>query len=177
MTAMDDLLILQSYQRTGDPEAFRRLVERHQRLVFSAAQRVLIDNAWVEDTVQETFLRLAGLREAVHTSLGSWLHRVATRLAIDRLRSERSRQHREREAPPAPVEAAPGADDLDQQRRLLTRLDEAIDHLPEEDRALVVDHFLGNLPQSVLAERLGISRQAVQQRLQRLLEQLGPVRK
>ncbi|HET8627273.1 MAG TPA: sigma factor, partial [Thermomicrobiales bacterium] len=43
--------------RAGDRAAFARLVERHKRLVYGLAYRLLGDAADAEDAAQETFVR------------------------------------------------------------------------------------------------------------------------
>jgi len=70
--------------RRGDEEAWRRLVERYQNLVFSIARRVC-GPARAEDAAQETFLRVY---RKLHTfragaKFSSWLYRVAYNVACD----------------------------------------------------------------------------------------------
>ncbi len=48
----------------GDPEAFRRVVEAHQTLVFNLAYRMTYDHAAAEDLAQECFLKLCSNRPA-----------------------------------------------------------------------------------------------------------------
>lgn len=79
----------------GDEDAFTEIVNRYAGLVFSICNRVLGDRARAEDVAQETFFRLLSNRTSVSQSLGGWLHRAATRLAVDALRSETARRRRE----------------------------------------------------------------------------------
>jgi RNA polymerase sigma-70 factor (ECF subfamily) len=54
----DDHALLRA-DADGDQAAFAELVARHERMVFSAALRILGDRAVAEDAAQETFLLLA----------------------------------------------------------------------------------------------------------------------
>ena len=79
----------------GDEAAFTEIVDRYAGLVFCVCNRVLGDRGRAEDVAQETFFRLVKCPDRVSHSLGGWLHRAATRLAVDTLRSERARHRRE----------------------------------------------------------------------------------
>lgn len=72
----------------GDPAAL--FASQRQRL-FGLSYRILGSNADAEDVVQETYLRWHHSGDAIQ-SAEAWLTTVATRLAIDRLRSAQSRR-------------------------------------------------------------------------------------
>jgi RNA polymerase sigma-70 factor (ECF subfamily) len=83
----EDLL---SRALAGETAAFRELVVRHQRLVYSLALRMLSDRHQAEDLSQEVFVQLhrnLGSVESL-THLTFWLRRVTMNRAIDRLRRE-----------------------------------------------------------------------------------------
>lgn len=86
-------------------EAFRR----HSGAVFALARRVLNDGARAEEVVQEVFLRLWNAPERFDPSRGSlrsYLLAHAHGRAVDAVRSDSSRRHREeREALRASVSA------------------------------------------------------------------------
>jgi RNA polymerase sigma-70 factor (ECF subfamily) len=79
--------------RAGDEGAFRRLVERHSRLVFQVAYRMTGSEPDAEDVVQETFLKAYRelKRFEARSTFGTWLHRIAVNCAYDLLR-KRPRQ-------------------------------------------------------------------------------------
>jgi RNA polymerase sigma-70 factor (ECF subfamily) len=83
---VDDLHAV-SRCRAGSPDAFRSIVERHQRRVISLIARLTGHGPHVEDLAQETFL--AAYR-AIHrfeldgpAKLSTWLLTIATRHALD----------------------------------------------------------------------------------------------
>jgi len=89
--------------RTGDCEAFRWLVERHSRYLFSVAQRLTGSGADAEDVVQEAWLKAH--RQLRHfeerADVRTWLHRITVNCAIDMIRA---RRHREDAHDPADLE-------------------------------------------------------------------------
>lgn len=69
-----------------------RIFDRHRGLLRAVAYRVLGRTGDTEDIVQETWLRWSGVNTAEVADSEGYLVRVATRLAIDRLRSAQSRR-------------------------------------------------------------------------------------
>src|SRR5499427_7816408 len=95
MEYADQALVAEA--RSGDPEAFRVLVERHSRALFRLAFRMTGNESDAEDIVQETFLRayrqLAKFDE--RASFGTWLYRIATNYALDLVRSRNRRNEQQ----------------------------------------------------------------------------------
>ncbi len=80
--------------RTGDEEAFRRLVEPHRRELTVHCYRILGSMQDAEDALQDTLVAAwQGLNSFEHpSSLRSWLYRIATTRSLNAARS-RSRHH------------------------------------------------------------------------------------
>src|SRR5438270_12100239 len=90
-----DLVLLRRFTESGDQEAFSEIVRRYAGMVFSVCRRILNDRARAEEVSQETFVRLMTRPQSVSQALGGWLHRAATRLAVDDRRSEMARRRRD----------------------------------------------------------------------------------
>jgi RNA polymerase sigma-70 factor (ECF subfamily) len=77
--------------QAGDEEAFRHLVDRHQRELHVHCYRILGSVEDAEDQVQETFLAawhgIAGFE--ARASVRAWLFRIATNRCLDALRARR----------------------------------------------------------------------------------------
>jgi RNA polymerase sigma-70 factor (ECF subfamily) len=78
----------------GDPESFRPLVQRYQRVVFSVALRMLGTRADAEDTAQQAFVdaytaldRFRG--EGRPNAFSTWLLRIVVNRAKDVLKSKK----------------------------------------------------------------------------------------
>ena len=66
--------------------------DRHRRLLFTVAYQMLGSVADAEDVVQDTWLRWSAADRADVDDDRAYLVRIASRLALDRLRSARSRR-------------------------------------------------------------------------------------
>ena len=77
--------------KDGNKEAFRWVVQQHQRLVFSLGLKMLADEEEAKDVVQETFIRVwqrIGDYDQ-QKSFTTWLYTIASRLCLDRLKQMR----------------------------------------------------------------------------------------
>ncbi len=76
--------LLERFLARGDEAAFAALVRRHGPMVLGTCRAVLRDPNDVEDAFQATFLVLICKARAIRggDALGTWLHRVAHRIAL-----------------------------------------------------------------------------------------------
>jgi RNA polymerase sigma factor (sigma-70 family) len=82
---------------TTRPTRFDALFARFYPELFGLAYRVLGDRMETEDTLQETFLKLAdapALQARPEDEVGAWLRRVGLNLAFNRVRSARRARER-----------------------------------------------------------------------------------
>ena len=72
----------------GDKDAFRWVVQTHQRLVFSLALKMLCDEEEAKDIVQETFIRVwQRIRDYDQKkAFTTWVYTIASHLCLDRLK-------------------------------------------------------------------------------------------
>ena len=161
---------LERWRQHRDPEAFRELTRRHSGMVYGTCCRILGDRTEAEDVAQECFWALAK-SDTVHPDcVGPWLHAVATRQALFRLRT--IRRQREREArfasgQPAHTDGQP--DDL------YRHLDEAIEELPDELKTPLVAHYFEGETHAAIAKRLAIPRRTLSHRIRRAVKQVGNI--
>ncbi|MEW5849493.1 MAG: sigma-70 family RNA polymerase sigma factor [Myxococcota bacterium] len=177
---------LASRAATGDTAAFRELVTRYRRRVYSVALRMLGDAQEAEDLSQDVFVTLfkslAGFRG--ESRLSTWIYRVTRNHCLNRIKylNRRGRQAMvavgeegrdvlgELAAPePSPgrvVLAAEGA----------RRLQAALQTLPPEQRLLVVLREVEQLSYEEMVEATGLPVGTIKSRLHRaraaLVEQL-----
>ena len=81
----------------GDPQAAEALYRRHEREALGWILRIVRDPAAAEDVLVESFWRAyrARARFDVRRPFGAWLRRIATRAALDHLRTVRRRRERD----------------------------------------------------------------------------------
>ena len=165
-----DLKLLVRFAQTGCNDAFGEIVRRHVNLVFSAAQRRLPNAALAEEVSQTVFLELAqnAHRLDSDTVLSAWLYRAALNRSVDVVRREARRQRREQIA----VEMLAMNPATDDWSRIEPLLDEAMSSLGEGDRTAVILRFFENRPLREVGERLKISDDAAQKRVQRAVDRL-----
>jgi RNA polymerase sigma factor (sigma-70 family) len=161
-----DLVLLTRFRESRDGEAFREIVRRYAAAVYATCHRILHDPGRAEDAAQETFYRLMTRPQRVSASLGGWLHRAATRLALDIQRSDTSRRRRE-----ATYEATQ-TQDASTWAEVVPQLDEALASLPEDLRDLLVRHFLRGESQSELAAELDTSAATLSRRMKSAIDAL-----
>ena len=162
-----DSALLQAWTEHRDAQAFEQIVHRYAGLVYSAAYRVVGSAADAEDVAQECFLALARTEGAGPQSLAAWLHTVATRQALKRVRGDRARERRERARPD--THSTPHEPEWND---LKAYVDQAIEELPEELRYAITAHFLLQRTHRSIAEELGLTRQAVSHRVARGVAEL-----
>ncbi len=152
--------LLRRFAKTGDAEAFAEIIRRHAGLVYGAALRILADVDRASDVAQDTFLQLTRDAHSVTGSLPGWLHRVATRKAIDQMRRERSR--RRREAAYAAGQPRKTAD----WKEISPYVDEEISRLDPEIRDILIAHFLQGQTTRHIAVFRGVSQATVSRRIE-----------
>jgi RNA polymerase sigma-70 factor (ECF subfamily) len=167
--------------RAGDQVAYRRLVELQSTNIYNLALKLLGDEQEAEDVLQETFLSAfqAIDRFEGRSKLSTWLFRIAYNASLMRLRKRKQMTTFSLDRPP---EGEAGLDighsrhlvDWSQvpDDQLLTaearrELDRAIAGLPETLRSTFVLRDIQGLSGAETAEVLGITVQAVKNRLHR----------
>ena len=90
-----DVVLLESWMRERNAEAFKTLAKRYAGMVYGTCKRILNNPAEAEDVSQECFEILATTQKPVGEYLAPWLHRVACNKSLTRLRAEHRRKERE----------------------------------------------------------------------------------
>jgi cobalt-zinc-cadmium efflux system membrane fusion protein len=160
---VSDAHLLERFVTRQDEAAFEVLLWRHGGLVLHVCGRLLRHAEDAEDVFQAAFLALARRGRSIGKgeAVGSWLYKVAYRLALRvRARTARDAAPMNGCAVPAPQ---PSGEVLGPDERLV--LDDEIYRLPEKYRAAVVLCYLEGKTTQEAARQLGCARGTVCSRL------------
>ena len=141
--------------RAGEPAAERGLYEAHVDRVYRLAYRLAGDDDLARDFTQETFIRAF---ERLHTfrgdsQLSTWLHAIATSVALNGLRKVKRFRQRETDLDDAGhVAAGVRAAEPDLRRRLHA----AIDALPTGYRTVFLMHDVEGYTHEEIGAALGV---------------------
>jgi RNA polymerase sigma-70 factor (ECF subfamily) len=160
----------------GDKDAYRHIVERHQRRLFLSAFEVLRNREDAEDVVQEalarSFFSLKSFRGG--SSLSTWLQRIVFNLAIDLKRRVRRRGGEPvifEEGVTVAADSAfegGGSDNpeaLLRQKEHRERMMRVLDDLSDEHRQTIILREFEGLTYDEIARATGVSSGTVMSRL------------
>ncbi len=164
--------------KQGDHKAFRKLVERYQRKVYTIAFGVVRNPDTAMDVTQDAFVKvhrhLPNFKG--NSSFYTWLYRIVINLCIDKKR----RQARAAEVDyddtlshgdgftDGPTLASTGIDSplkAAQRKELIAHMDQALDTLSDDHREILMLREVEGLSYEELSETLGIAKGTVMSRL------------
>ncbi|MEX0837265.1 MAG: sigma-70 family RNA polymerase sigma factor [Gemmatimonadota bacterium] len=142
--------------REGDAMAFGLLVRRYQRAAYAVALSVVGRHEDAEDAAQEAFLvALERLEECRNPDrFGGWLLTIVRNRSKNLIRRESLRETDE--VPPGARSKIPTPDRVTETSELRGVLEEAMQHLPEVQREIVMLHDLEGWKHREIAERLDL---------------------
>jgi len=166
----------------GDHEALAELYDRHARVIFSLALRILRDQRDAEEVVQDVFAqawRQSGRYSTERGSVIAWLMTLTRSRALDRLRGRRARPDASADSEPT-VAIPDGAAPADEQLSTAVQAGQvraAVEGLPLVQRLAIELAFYEGLTHSEIADRLeqplGTVKTRIRQGLLRLRDQLS----
>ena len=151
----------------GDPHAFNELVRRHRDRMWAVALRTVRDPEEAADALQDAFISAfrAASNFRAESQVTTWLHRIVVNACLDRIRRRQARP-----TVPLPEQghqepAVPRDSMAERETRLVIK--EALDELPEDQRAPIVLVDVEGYSVSETAEMLGIAEGTVKSRCAR----------
>ena len=171
---------------SGETDAFKQLVSRHQRLLYDLSFRLTRDATEAEDITQAAFIKMFSNLNSYKRELAfkNWAYTITLNIARNRLK----RKALLRFLPLGIFSPANGDDDIRVQEpaeagsspdaRLAAKdmrsgLENAISALPEELKTPFVLYHLHKNPVKDISETLGISPNAVNIRIYKARERLA----
>ena len=176
---MDELLLCRA--QSGDPEAFERLMEPLEQLVWRVCWHYTGNREAAEDCGQEAMIRiwrnLANYRG--ECALESWVYRIAANCCMDWLRKKKRDQSVSMEPMVEqgfdPADDAPGTEAQVVAKDERQRLREAIALLPDDQREALILTQLEKVSYEEAAQALGVSEGTVKSRVNRAKARLKEI--
>ena len=168
---MEPLTDLVLRAQNGDVDAYSRLVEATQRMVYAVALTVLRDSTAAQDAAQQTFLRafrrLGDLQDPA--AFAGWLRRIVITVALNMRRSRRTVL--------LPLDDIPDVPVLDESETRWSeaqryRLAAALLTLSADERQMCDRRYHGGWTTGRLASYAGVDEAAMRKRLQRIRDKL-----
>ncbi len=145
--------------------ALERLIDRHRHAAFSAARRILRDDAAADDVAQDAMLRAmkALSRGKRPACFATWVRVIAKRLALNAIRDARTRRayHRELDVPLVSYV------DLVGRIAAITVCDKALAELAPSDRKVLMLRYAEGLSMEELGKQLRVRGNTAKMRLHR----------
>jgi len=151
---------------------FRRLIETHQRMVFSLALRVTGEHGAAEEVAQDVFLELhrGGDKLESEDHVRFWLRRVTVHRATDALRRKSRQPEASAEEWMEEQYVQDNSDGLN--AAVIVLLEELLRTLPEQMRVVIVLRYQEDMLPDEIAKLMGQPVATVKSNLQRGLQLL-----
>ncbi|MCL7749665.1 RNA polymerase sigma factor SigW [Halalkalibacter alkaliphilus] len=168
--------------RKGDQQAFAEIVELYKDKVYQVAYRMVGNVHEAQDVAQEAFLRAYTNidRFDVNRKFSTWLFRIATNVAIDRLRKKKPDFYLQDEVKGSEgltFESQLAADEERPEDQVVTiEMQEWVQHeinqLPPKYRTAIILKYMEDLSISEISDILDIPQSTVKTRVHRGREAL-----
>jgi RNA polymerase sigma-70 factor (ECF subfamily) len=179
--AIESDLNLMLRVRDGDAASFEALLRRYRLPMVRYFRRMVRDPGLAEDLAQEVFLRVYKSRERYQPEarFTTWLYRIATNLALNAIRDRKDEvsdtASDDYDGPPALerfVDPQPTVEQRLMQGDRERLIRQAVEALPENQRAAVILHKYQEVDYRQIAKILRVSESAVKSLLFRAYEML-----
>ncbi len=171
-----------SRAKAGEEKAFRAILVKYQRSVYSICMRMVQDRELAADLAQDAFLKVFRMLDRYDPTyaFSSWLFKITSNLCIDHLRKRRVETY--------PMDAPVGGDEGEFARQYeapdptpetqlirkeqMTALKKAIETLPPHYRIIILLRHQEDLSYEQIAETLDVPLGTVKARIHRAREML-----
>jgi RNA polymerase sigma-70 factor (ECF subfamily) len=165
---LDEAAVPSSDEGAVDGKRLRALVEAHYDFVWRSLRRLGVPEGDVDDAAQKVFLtasrKLASIRRGAERS---FLFQTAYRVASDSRRTLRRRREVPEVEDRETLDEGPSGEELLDLRRARQQLDEILDSMPLDLRAVFVLFELDEMTTAAIAELLELPAGTVASRLRR----------
>lgn len=139
--------------QAGSDAAFAALVRLHHRRAYAVARAIVLSHEDAEDAVQDGFLHAYRALDRFRSDqpFGAWLNRIVANAALDLVR-----RRKVRDADELPDTVAMPFRDPGESDELRRRLSQALTHLSDRQRSVIVLHDVEGFTHGEIGQMLGI---------------------
>jgi RNA polymerase sigma-70 factor, ECF subfamily len=154
--------------------SFTSLVDQYSSEIFAYLYRILQDSEDAEDCLQETYLRaLKAYPQLKHnTNLRAWLYKIATNQAFSQFKERKRNNEKFSDHEYDNLSTNSGVEPGVERSQMLNAIKQAVDLLPEKQRASLLMRKYQQLTYDQIAEALNCSQEAARANVYQALKKL-----
>lgn len=162
----------------GDPAAFNRLMEAHEKRMYAVALRMCANREDAQDCLQEAMLRVYRAISSFRgqSSFSTWVYRITMNTCLDELRKKKNKQNTSLDNLLDQGWAPSDGENVPEKQAMLSetrrQISTAIQELPEDMRAAVVLRDVHGLAYDEIADALCTNVGTIKSRISRAREKL-----
>ncbi|MCA9733207.1 MAG: sigma-70 family RNA polymerase sigma factor [Deferribacteres bacterium] len=167
MSAYEKQELVIERAQDGDELAYQELYKRYCRVVYTIAYQMIGNHSDTDEVVQETFIRVfKNLHRLRNTkAFTSWLYQIAINLSIDHRKMRTRRRMLPLDDNPefvsnyelATTKHVRNPGQVLENKELLGQINNAIEDLPEQQRAVIIMHEVEGMSKKMISEILNCS--------------------
>ena len=162
--------------QAGEEQYFTPLLKRYSRQVFSLMVKMTDNKEDAEELTQDVFLKVYRSLDSFHgnSSFSTWLYRIAYNTAISALRKQKQEWLSIEEGTFDNLAEEEAEDALEQSSReeQIERLEQALEQLPPDERALILLFYQQKKCVDEIAVITGLTASNVKTKLHRIRKKL-----
>ncbi len=162
----------------GDPAAFNRLMEIHEKRMYAVALRMCGNREDAQDCLQEAMLRVyrAISNFKGQSSFGTWVYRITMNTCLDELRRKKNKQNTSLDNMLdqgwAPTDESSSPEKKVMQNEMRQSIANSIRDLPEDMRSAIIMRDVHGYSYDEIADMLNVNVGTIKSRISRGREKL-----
>ena len=162
----------------GDPAAFNRLMEMHEKRMYAVSLRMCGNREDAQDCLQEAMLRVYRAIGSFkgQSSFGTWVYRITMNTCLDELRRKKNKQSASLDNmldqgwSPTDESASPEKKAIQSEMRRC--ISKSIQELPEDMRSAIIMRDIHGYSYDEIADTLNVNVGTIKSRISRGREKL-----
>lgn len=163
---------------SGDPAAFNRLMEMHEKRMYAVALRMFGNREDAQDSLQEAMLRvyrsIGGFKG--QSSFGTWVYRITMNTCLDEIRRKKNKQSASLDNMLdqgwAPTDEGASPEKRVMQQEMRKSIAQSIQELPEDMRSAIIMRDVHGYSYEEIADTLNVNVGTIKSRISRGREKL-----